>query len=276
MARPIETYFPQELPIPVIRHPNEAREAFPSIETVETAFSDQLQGNVRYERYKNGETLGEWVELLGPDVLFLTHPGEAARHTYGVVATQEAYGRPIGPKLKTMLYTVPWLHDWGELKVEGQGVGDVSYDKKTDGTDQAEADIFGAVTSFIPNPNDRDIFRSIYSGIVRDPNSPLGKMFRAAESVGYIETAIRAYLGNGKRISNWQGLCGNVLQNMTIPLLALRQQHPYVDIFMSEHERIIDGMFNDTEGQPIPFDSEGSLSYNPDRYNNALTAWKNR
>lgn len=34
------------------------------------------------------------------------------------------------------LRTASLIHDWGELKIDGKGVGDISYDQKTDEDEQ--------------------------------------------------------------------------------------------------------------------------------------------
>ena len=261
----------------VFRSPNEARRAYPVIEKIEDVFSPQLTSVVRYNRYRSDETIGEWVRLLGPDALALTHPHQSALTTHDLVITQEAYGQPFGSALRNALYTAPWIHDFGELELEGKGVGDVSFDKKTEADERVEIEIFDTVMNALATPPERQDLSDIYRTIAMDKNSPLGKAFHIVERVGYMETVIRAYLGvSGERIENWQGLVGNVLSNNFPALLAPREKYPYLDIFLQENGPIIDEMFNDTVNHEVRFDREGTLSYDPAKLSAANEAWSLR
>lgn len=262
--------------LPIVRNPQETLEKFPDILYIEGLFSDQLENGIRYDRYRTNETTEEWIELLGPDVRARTHPHEAARHVHNLITTQEAHGNPLGNTMKTMLYVTPFPHDWGELIVEGEGIGDINYEKKTAEHERQERAVFQRITDLVPSATERGFFRATYDEVVSDRVSPLGKLFNIVERVGYVETAINAYLGNrGQRIENWSGLSGNVLA-LQIPALLNVREHPYVDLFLAENETIINHMYGDIQSQPVQFDREGTLSYIPDILMQSQTMWNNR
>lgn len=271
-----ELNLPHENPSPVFRSPQEARNAYPVIESVEQTFADQLTSKIRYNRFRTDETIEEWVEILGPDVLFLTHPVESARITHDLAATEEAYGKPFGAKLKNQLYTAPWIHDFGEIMIGNEGIGDISFDKKTDDHEHEEIKIFRKVMDALADPSDSQTLNDVYATIVMDRHSPLGQAFNAVERIGYLETAVRAYLGHGgRRIERWQELSANVLQNNMATLLSLRQKYPYADVVLRENRHVVSAILQEAEGKQIPFDSEGTLSYDPVRLKAAREAWNN-
>lgn len=276
MAAPLSERLNFAETLPIVRNPQETLEKFPGILHIESLFAEQLENSVRYERYRTDETFEDWINLLGPDVRARTHPHEAARHVHNLITTQEAHGNPLGNTMKTMLYVTPFPHDWGELIVDGEGIGDINYEKKTAEHEKEERVVFQRVTDLVPNPTERGFFRATYDEVVSDRLSPLGKLFNIVERVGYVETAINAYLGNrGQRIENWSGLSGNVLA-LQIPALLKVREHPYVNLFLSQNEQILTHMYTDIQKQPVQFDREGTLSYIPDTFTQSQTIWHNR
>lgn len=264
-----------ELSEPTFRSPQDARKEHPLIQDVEEFFADQLTNNVRYNGFRRDESLEEWVSILGPDVLFLTHPQESARVTHDFVTTHDAYGIPLGNSLRNKLYIAPWIHDFGELILEGEGVGDVQFDKKTEDDEREETKIFNKVLDLLSTPEESDVLKRTYQEIVMDSNSPLGKQFKLIERVGYVETAIRAYLGHrGTRIENWQALSGNVFGNQIHHLVEQRRIFPFIDIFLTENSRIIDEIFRDVGKRPVPFDIKGNPFYLPSNFEMARRAWE--
>lgn len=276
MAVLAELNLHHETPSRVFRSPQDARNAYPIIGTIEQDYLDQLTNNVRYDGFRNDESIDEWISLLGPDVRFLTHPQESARVAYDFVSTHHAYGLPIGNSLRNRLYIAPWIHDFGELIVEGEGVGDVQFDKKTEDDEKEEIKIFCKIVDDYAADEEGASLKAVYRDIVMDPYSPLGRQFKLIERVGYVETAIRAYLGyKGTRIENWQALSGNVMGNQIEALVREKETFPFVDIFLSENSRIIVEMFRDIGKRPIPFNKNGEPFYLPAKFENAREAWNN-
>ena len=274
----LQEVFPFHEHLPVVRKPAEVFTAFPSIARVEGLFAGQLESEIRYNRYRVSETKGEWVQILGPDVLFKTHPHATAEHTFSVITTNEAYGNNLPDSFRTRLYIAPFIHDWGELKVDPKlWIGDVSYDKKTREDEEVEMRVFDKVLLHaVPQP-DWQLLASIYDEIVMDRNSPMGKIFNIAERVGYMSTAIRAYLGHqGRRIENWQGLVGNVFSNQVAKFVQLRRDVPFIDTFINENERIISAMLEETTSKPPCIDREETLSFDAQRLESAYAAWIRR
>ena len=89
----------------------------------------QLSDTLRYDRFRIKETPNQWKLLLGPDVVLLTHPSVVAQIVDDFIAYE---GVTLSSEEQTLLSTAAWVHDLGELMIEGDGIGDVSFDQKTD------------------------------------------------------------------------------------------------------------------------------------------------
>jgi 5'-deoxynucleotidase YfbR-like HD superfamily hydrolase len=238
-----------------------------AIKEIETAFHEQLHDNVRYERYMDGESNEEWVELLGSDVLFATHP-YATLAIVNRIIEQENISNTDAVKLRTAAL----IHDWGELKIDGKGIGDISYSHKTSEHEEVEHDIFKQVTAHIPTDIQRH-FLGIYAGIIHNRESMLGKIFNAAERIGYLKTALRAYNGvDGQRIKNWRGLVGNVFSYQIEPLIAFAENYPSVKLFLHTNKELIDEILNENWDE-APNDKDGLLTFVPKKLRTVKDVW---
>ncbi len=239
----------------------------------------QLSELLRYDRYRvlDEESPELWVSMLGPDVLSLTHPAVTAAICLRFADYNERNGIRLTQEEQIIFFTTPWIHDWGELKVDGFGVGDVSYSLRTDADEKIEAQVFHMVASTIGDMQARALFTEAYDTVAMDRTTKLGRMFNAVEQIGYLATAIRTYEGqSNQRIRNWSALCGNVLAHQIEKLLLYAQEYPYVGKVLQDHASVIDAMFEDVGKQPIGIDREDRPFYDAEKFRTAREAWERK
>ncbi len=248
-----------------------------SIDIVFGQYKEQLVALLRYDRFRVNETPQEWVHLLGPDVSSLTHPEVTANITERFIAYNAAHGTNLSLADEVLLQTAARTHDWGELTIAGKGVGDVTFEAKMGAHEQVELQIFSYLLGLIPEDADRKLIKRAYTEIALDKRSRLGQMFNAIERLGYLETAIRAYQGvDGKRISNWQGLVGNVLSNQIEALLKYSQEYPYVQFVIESNRGIVGEMLSAVLAADVFIDNQGKPSYDRTKLERSQAAWSGK
>src|SRR5690348_3387991 len=102
-----------------------------AIQKIDLYFSSEIAANLRYDRFRVRETPQEWINLLGLDVAGTTHPKTTAIITDAFIQHNAKAGFTLSEKDEILLRTAPWVHDWGEARIDGGGVGDISFDQKT-------------------------------------------------------------------------------------------------------------------------------------------------
>lgn len=240
-------------------------------------YENQLSGLLRYARFMEKETAADWVKLLGPDVVGLTHPDVTVGITEEFIRENTASSLNLTPREQTLLITAAWVHDWGEMIIDGQGIGDVTYEQKNRTHEDEEIRIFDLLLVDIKNQQIAEYLKKSYLEVAFDRKSRLGKMFNAIERIGYLATGIRAYQGvSGQRIANWRGLVGNVLSNQIATLLEYRTAYPAVNVFLNRHEALIGKMLDDVLAEDVPLDNTGSVSYDQAKLLKARELWLNR
>lgn len=246
-----------------------------SIQLVTNMYRDQLTTMVRYERFMNGETVRKWEQLLGPDVIWLTHPAVVRQIADRFIRYSAVHGPHLSDTALTKLRTAALVHDWGELSVDNNGVGDVSYDQRTPDHTRKEEAIFRLIASRIPYPRQAIYIRNAYRDVVSDKDSLLGRIFTVVERIGYLETALRCCRGvGGEKVERWQELAGNVLSNQIPNLIAASYVYPYVSYVLHRHAAAIGGIFTKLSGQPVRPDNSGKASYDQQKFDTAYDGWK--
>lgn len=244
------------------------------IDRVTTKHVDQLSCLVRYKRFMAGESQQDWENLLGPDVIGFTHPEVTAAITRRFIEYNDDYGVKLLPEERALLLTAPWVHDWGELIIEGTGIGDITFEHKTDTAEYIEHQVFDLVMQDVEEGPAREWMRKAYYEIAMRRDTKLGLMFNAVERLGYLLTAKRAFEGIGRQhIKNWRGLVGNVLSNQIEALLLYREEYPYVNYVLQSTSEIITQMFDAILAEGVPLDGEGNLSYDLQKIQKAKIAW---
>ena len=255
------------------------------VHDITNKYKEYLGSTPRYERYMTGESIPDWVSLLGPDVLLLTHGEATAEITDSFILYNENHGVTLTFEEETQLRLTPYLHDWGEIIIEGEGVGsdsigvgDLTFDDKNAANEAVEGTIFNKVISEIPDEEVKEAFHIAYQEVAMKRDTKLGLMFNAIERLGYLQTAINAFVGNeeGKRIKNWKGLAGNVVSNQISALLHYAKEYPYVKKFLDDEASAIDAIFAEIEEGDIPTDASGKNCYDVEKVQKAFAAWTER
>jgi hypothetical protein len=245
-----------------------------SINRILATFNDQLTTHVRYARFQTDESAEEWAMLLGPDVIPRTHVEVTAQIAQELVDAYERHDKPLAQKNKQLLITAAWVHDWGELILDEDSIGDISFDQKTADHEQIEIAIFDRAISELADGEEKELLRRAYHEVVVHTGSHLSVLLNIVERVGYLRTCIRTFEGrSGKRITNWRGMVGNILANQIIPLLAYALDHPFVDQELTKHAATIDAMFAETLHHDIPPDHDNNPSFDSDKLLRAYQAW---
>lgn len=250
---------------------------FSQINHIQRLYKKEFASVIRYSRFKSIETVDEWIYLLGGDVILSNHGKITDKITQEFIAYNKKNGVEFNNFEETILRTSALIHDWGEVIIEGYGVGDISYDKKRVSDRRREFEVFDKLLTKLPIKKDAKALSKVYYSVCMDRENNLGRIFNAVERVGFIKNAIDAYLGKeGKKIKNYKGLVGNVLSNQIIALVDYSKEFPYICQFLKENKTLIIAMFRDIlKNKNVPRDAEGGYSYNRKKALSAFNFWKN-
>lgn len=251
---------------------------FPGIGAIESVHREFLITTPRYERFMSGESIEEWVGLLGIDVLSLGHGYSTEDVAVAFMDCNDSDGVITTPTEKFVMRTASRIHDFGEIKDEVGGVGDISHDKKHDEHRKQETVVFDRLLRrHVPDPFESEVLKQIYNNIVHGDRSKdgLARQFNAIERIGYLLTAHQAFLGqDGKRIRNWKGLTGNVLSNQTVALIGYADEFPMVKNVLKALNQDVTQMHSVTVASVPIIDNEGTLSFDAARLQVASRAWE--
>ena len=248
----------------------------PGIASIEERHREFLVTTPRYERFMSGESIDEWVGLLGIDVLSLGHPYITGDIAMQFVRCNDQGGLVTSPQDKFALFIASHIHDFGEIIDEEGGVGDISHDKKQDDDRRKEEMVFSRVLDgCVAQPVESALYAQIYSNIVHgDKSQGLGRQFNAIERIGYLLTAHQAFLGqDGERIRNWKGLVGNVLSNQTGKLTGYANEYPTVQNVLTLLKDDITAMLDETVNSVPVIDNEDTASFDVKRLQRAVFDW---
>jgi hypothetical protein len=246
------------------------------VKSVEQQHADYLWSTPRYDRYRRNEDLEEWLACLGPDVLLATHSSVTAKLAQTFVEENRKLGMNIS-KLDELILKIAALdHDWGEIVVEGFGVGDVSYELKTSADGKVEEQVFEKIIAEFPESPEKDFIRQSYYEVAQNKESYLGKMFNAIERVGYLQTALKVYRGyKYKRIENWRGLVGNTFSNQIEKLNEYAREYPYVKQVLIDRRAEINRAFAELATVEIPpLDRNGQSTYSREKLLQQAVMWQ--
>lgn len=234
--------------------------------------------NIRYNRFRSTETPEYFALLLGPDVKFASHPGVTHNIAKKFIESQNKNinTEKIDNEEADTILTASLVHDLGELKIDGLGHGDISFEDHHLDHKKAEGIIFEKIIAKVTNESDRKYLINTYDEVVQNNNSKLGRMFDSVERIGYLSTALRTFIGiKGERILNWHGLVGNVLSNQIIQLLEFQKDYSYVYEILESNWQLITDAFNDVSKMEILKDRDGKPSYDLSKFNKAKEVWEN-
>lgn len=250
---------------------------FPGITAIESAHRIFLTTTPRYERFMSGESIEEWTGLLGIDVLSLGHAYSTEDVTIQFMECNDREGLQTTAAEKLALRVASRIHDFGEIKDDVGGIGDISHDKKQDTHREQESVVFHRLLGkHVLDRIEAHFLSQIYGNIVHgDKSKGLARQFNAIERIGYLLTAHMAFGGvGGQRVRNWKGLGGNVLSNQTVALIGYANEFPMVRNIMGLLNEDITAMFDATTSQPPIIDNEGTLSFDEGKLMEAHKAWR--
>lgn len=244
----------------------------PGVSTFFERYNETLVRNVRYERYMSGESREEWIALLGDDVSWYAHPFVTAGIADELLSYHEDLGLNISLDDRFRLFTACVIHDMGEMFV-----GDTTFEVKTGEDELFEYEAFCELIESVSTDTLEKLYlKSVYRDVVVGDNMRLGGMFNSIERVGYLNTCLRAYSGDieGSRIRNWEGLCGNVLQNQVPALVEQARKYPYVNKTLQQSQVQISELFDDLKPFAyVPSDNKGERCFDEELLFNACNAW---
>jgi hypothetical protein len=122
----------------------------------------QLETTIRYARFVETETIEEWVSLLGQDVLSLTHPDATLEIAERFVEFHDESQLPFSEEDQTLLFTSALVHDFGELILEGEGVGDVTFEDHAASHEKVEGTIFDRLLSVLSDSPEKALIEKAY------------------------------------------------------------------------------------------------------------------
>lgn len=234
--------------------------------------------NIRYNRFRTIETPKQFAFLLGPDVKFASHPGVTYNIAKKFIESQNKNVNleKINNEEKNTILTASLIHDLGELKIDGLGHGDISFEDHNQDHGKVEKTIFESIMNRVADLSDRAYMTGVYKEVVQDKNSKLGRIFNAIERIGYLNTALRAFNGiKGEKIFNWHGLVGNVLSNQIIQLIEFQNDYSYVREILENNQQLITNAFNEVAKNEVLNDRDGKSSYDLNKFNQAKEVWEN-
>lgn len=236
---------------------------------------DQLSRSVRYWAYQGDMDDRTFIRLMGPDVVFLTHPQETARIAKKFIDYSRSQGEDISQEETSLLLTACWIHDLGELKIDGAGVGDVCSHKKGDDDVRAEKLIFLKVIEQVSDPQQKEFMIKAYDEVVMNTQSKLGKIFNTIERIGYLETTLRAFKGiNDERIHYWLGLSGVTLSHQIEVLIERARDYKYVnDLLITSADDITQMFTTVLKSEKIPQDDNQEPFYKIEKIQDSYNQW---
>lgn len=246
----------------------------------DTPEGQNLAGRIRYGPYKPDHVSSkEWVGLLGADV-------DNLEHGPSTLVMADAFLRhspqdQFNSQDQDVLRLAAMIHDWGEGI---PGHEDIITRYKTAADYQAEHD---AMLDFLDrqfgemDPELVDELKYVYTNVVSDRESRLGRAFNAIERMGHIRTATRAW-GMSRKVEDphlqnaFRWMSVDVASFHVSKLLEYREEFDAVEEFLGEKQREIESIFD----RAVP-----SIFYNYEKgeerdrmrglFRDAKDAWKN-
>lgn len=175
-----------------------------------------LAQTYRWGQFRNGESNNKWVDAIGMSAQVFTH-GDLFFHL-GETFLRYEDGRFTREEQQTFLMGIA-VHDIGEAKINGRGVGDVSAQVKTAKDEKREVKMAYKAIDSLELPDDlKEKLLDSYKKVVEGGDPKLNFAFKALEKIEYIITAMKVY-ENGKimrshgkrRIKYEDALIGRVL-----------------------------------------------------------------
>ena len=216
-----------------------------------------LKHRIRWSLFKPTEySDSEWEKVLGPDANNLDHLLIACRLTKNFLQKEKSFSKQ---EQELLLFT-SIVHDWAEPVV-----GDIMRYVKTKEDDVRELKLLrNVLVEVLGTTIDMEIVQKACA-ILRNKESKLGRAFNTIETLGYFETAIRAWEQshkvNGDLKLRLKWLTSNVLLIDVSKLIKLSPRYKSVQIFMNKHKALIEHAFSKMPESVFKFHRHNKIEY---------------
>jgi hypothetical protein len=179
---------------------------------------DSLKNTERYSGFRADESTRVWREILGASANSLEHSELFTRLTVLFIRDE---GDKFTQGEKRMLILGASVHDFGEAILDGEGVGDIVWNSKTDETEKEEAEMAHRVISELEITDDlKDELHIAYQEVVEGENTKLHSAFKALEKAEYFMTGMKVFQTSRKReekgrplMENEKDIVGKIIVN---------------------------------------------------------------
>lgn len=150
-------------------------------EALTKLYGDRLGSIERWSKFRDGQTTQEWLELLGPTAVVLSHQEHFVRVAEAILNNHSG----LSEEELAKFYLAVAVHDIGEA-----AVGDIAAPDKTAKDEKRESR--GALKLIAALP-ESELVAEAYTEVVAGDNAVLHALFRAIERTEYLLTAIHLF-----------------------------------------------------------------------------------
>jgi len=202
-------------------------------------FATQLAEMERWTGFQDKETREEWLDLLGPTAIVLSHQ----EHFTDFV---EKGGQSIEKEILSILLLASAIHDMGEIKV-----GDIPASEKTTADEEIESVAAIAIINLLElDLENLALLEFAYKEAIAGENAVLNFLFKAFEKTEYLDTAIHVFqkLNEGLEMTHGKFLIARVLAINLPQILSFAEQLPNsIGEYLMANQELITNMFDFSE-----------------------------
>lgn len=214
-----------------------ARKIFGAVERSEAGPS--LIKTARWSGFRVEESDEEWLRALGPSAFIMSHM--IWFYQYHLVLVELENGLTSAQKLVLQYGTL--IHDIGEAKINGVGIGDVAAHIKTTDHEKQEAEIAMRILNSLDVEEDvRQNLRLGYSLVIMGNSPLLSHIHKAYEKLEYVSTALNVFRNKG--IVNEGRMVRRVLVNDLSKVLDQYSDLGSVNVYLRFMKDVIEGAFD--------------------------------
>lgn len=228
-----------------------------------------LKHRIRWSMFKPTEySDAEWQKVLGKDANNLEHLLIAYRQTRDFLKLDPEFS--LSETQLLLLTSI--VHDWAE-----PAVGDIMRYIKKEEDDKREIKLLRNVLHEVLGGRlDSETINAVCR-ILQDKRSRLGFAFNTIETIGYFETAIRAWEQSKKVNGDLRGrlkwLTSNVLLIDINKLMERADRFHSVKLFIKKHKKVFDEAFDQMPDTVFEFHRHDKKDYYREKFASQKKAW---
>ncbi len=216
-----------------------------------------LKNRIRWSLFKPAEySDSEWEKTLGPDANNLDHLLIAYEQTKDFLSKETGFTH----KEQELLLFTSIVHDWAE-----PAVGDIMRYVKTKEDDERELKLLKNVLFEVLGLAIDPTTVQKTCEILGNKDSKLGRAFNTIETLGYFETAFRAWemsqKVNGDMKMRLKWLTSNVLLIDIAKLIDRAKTYRSAKFFLDKHRNVIRDAFTTMPGSAFKFHQHNKIEY---------------